>query len=47
MAVVNDAALDVSLSGIERARERIREDYLRSLRFFRFSAAYGEGPLDE
>ncbi len=25
MAVVNDAALDVSLSGIERARERIRE----------------------
>lgn len=28
------------------ARSRIREDYLRSLRFFRFSAAYGEGPLD-
>lgn len=25
---------------------RIREDYLRILRFFRFSAAYGEGPLD-
>ena len=25
MAVVNDAALDVSLSGVERARERIRE----------------------
>src|SRR5277367_1573919 len=25
MAVVSDAALDVSLSGIERARERIRE----------------------
>jgi len=28
------------------ARTRIREDYLRSLRFFRFSATYGEGPLD-
>jgi poly(A) polymerase len=26
--------------------ERIREDYLRILRFFRFHAAYGEGPLD-
>ena len=25
---------------------RIREDYLRILRFFRFSAEYGEGPLD-
>jgi threonine dehydratase len=25
MAVVNDAALDVSLAGIERARERIRD----------------------
>jgi len=25
---------------------RIREDYLRILRFFRFAAAYGEGPLD-
>ena len=25
---------------------RIREDFLRSLRFFRFSARYGEGPLD-
>jgi poly(A) polymerase len=25
---------------------RIREDYLRILRFFRFSAGYGEGPLD-
>jgi poly(A) polymerase len=32
---------------IGAARDRIREDYLRSLRFFRFSAAYGEGPLDE
>ncbi len=26
--------------------QRIREDYLRILRFFRFSAAYGEGTLD-
>jgi poly(A) polymerase len=26
--------------------ERIREDYLRILRFFRFHAAYGEGALD-
>jgi poly(A) polymerase len=31
---------------IGEARQRIREDYLRILRFFRFSAAYGEGPLD-
>lgn len=28
------------------ARARIAEDYLRILRFFRFHAAYGEGPLD-
>ena len=27
-------------------RQRIAEDYLRILRFFRFSAGYGEGPLD-
>ena len=27
-------------------RQRIREDYLRILRFFRFHAAYGEGPMD-
>jgi len=26
---------------------RIREDYLRILRFFRFAAAYAEGPLDQ
>jgi poly(A) polymerase len=26
--------------------ERIREDYLRILRFFRFAAEYSEGPLD-
>lgn len=28
------------------ARSRIREDYLRILRFFRFAAQYAEGPLD-
>lgn len=28
------------------ARTRIREDYLRILRLFRFHAAYGDGPLD-
>jgi poly(A) polymerase len=28
------------------ARERIREDYLRILRFFRFTADYAEGPAD-
>lgn len=28
------------------AGERIREDYLRILRFFRFTAAYGDGPPD-
>ncbi|MGA0533362.1 CCA tRNA nucleotidyltransferase [Hansschlegelia sp. KR7-227] len=28
------------------ARERIREDYLRALRFFRFHARYAEGPID-
>jgi poly(A) polymerase len=32
---------------IGEARQRIREDYLRSLRFFRFSAAYGQGALDQ
>jgi poly(A) polymerase len=32
---------------IGEARERIREDYLRILRFFRFNADYGVGPLDE
>ncbi len=31
---------------IGSARDRIREDYLRILRFFRFFAAYGEGPID-
>ncbi len=28
------------------AEQRLREDYLRGLRFFRFSAAYGGGQLD-
>lgn len=31
---------------IGSAADRIREDYLRILRFFRFTAAYGEGPPD-
>src|SRR6185437_5144050 len=31
---------------IGEPRARIREDYLRILRFFRFHAAYGEGPMD-
>ena len=31
---------------IGEAEERIREDYLRILRFFRFNAYYGKGPLD-
>ena len=31
---------------IGEADRRIREDFLRVLRFFRFSAAYGLGPLD-
>jgi tRNA nucleotidyltransferase/poly(A) polymerase len=28
------------------ARKRLREDYLRGLRFLRFSATYAQGPLD-
>ncbi|MDB5592207.1 CCA tRNA nucleotidyltransferase [Enterovirga sp.] len=31
---------------IGEAARRIREDYLRALRFFRFWAEYGRGPLD-
>lgn len=31
---------------IGEARQRIREDYLRTLRFFRFHAEYAEGPID-
>ncbi|WP_438726100.1 CCA tRNA nucleotidyltransferase [Parasphingorhabdus sp. DH2-15] len=29
------------------ARERINEDYLRIMRYFRFHARYGQGPLDQ
>ena len=32
---------------IGEPEERIREDYLRILRFFRFNAYYGKGPLDK
>ena len=31
---------------IGEAEDRIKEDYLRILRFFRFNAYYGKGPLD-
>lgn len=31
---------------IGSARERIREDFLRTLRFFRFHARFAEGPVD-
>ena len=31
---------------IGEAEQRIKEDYLRILRFFRFNAYYGRGPLD-
>lgn len=31
---------------IGEARQRIREDYLRTLRFFRFHAEYAQGPID-
>ncbi|MCW2305714.1 CCA tRNA nucleotidyltransferase [Rhodobium gokarnense] len=31
---------------IGNADERIHEDYLRILRFFRFHASYGDGPID-
>ncbi len=31
---------------IGKAEDRIKEDYLRILRFFRFNAYYGKGPLD-
>ena len=34
--------LDRRVRFIENARERIREDYLRSLRYFRFHAYYGD-----
>ncbi len=35
-----------SIRFIGDAERRIAEDYLRVLRFFRFHAAYGEGPMD-
>ncbi len=57
MSLTRDGVLHDPLSGeddlrrrhvrfIGDADQRIAEDYLRVLRFFRFSAAYGEGPLD-
>jgi poly(A) polymerase len=57
MSLTRDGALHDPLGGqqdlllrkvrfIGDARTRIAEDYLRILRFFRFHAAYGEGPLD-
>ena len=42
---LNDLA-DRRVRFIGEARKRIREDYLRILRFFRFSARYGDGRLD-
>ncbi len=57
MSLTRDGALHDPLGGeadlaarrvrfIGDADARIAEDYLRVLRFFRFHAAYGEGPLD-
>ncbi|MFT4099227.1 MAG: CCA tRNA nucleotidyltransferase, partial [Rhodoblastus sp.] len=57
MSLTPDGVLHDTLGGEEdlaarrvrfigEADRRIAEDYLRVLRFFRFSAAYGEGPLD-
>lgn len=57
MSLGRDGALHDPLGGqadlaarrvrfIGDAGQRIAEDYLRVLRFFRFHAAYGEGPLD-
>ena len=57
MSLSSDGALHDPLGGradlaarkvrfIGDARQRIREDFLRVLRFFRFHAGYGEGPLD-
>jgi tRNA nucleotidyltransferase/poly(A) polymerase len=39
-------ALSGKVRFIGDPRQRIREDYLRILRFFRFSAQYGDGVLD-
>lgn len=57
MSLTSDGVLHDPLGGeadlaarrvrfIGDADQRVAEDYLRVLRFFRFSAAYGEGPLD-
>lgn len=57
MSLTSDGVLHDPLGGeadlvarrvkfIGDADARIAEDYLRVLRFFRFHAAYGEGPLD-
>ena len=37
---------DARVRFIGAPEQRIAEDFLRILRFFRFSAAYGAGPLD-
>ena len=39
--------LDRKVRFVGDPQERIREDYLRILRFFRFHAQYGRGPLDK
>ncbi|TRO86163.1 CCA tRNA nucleotidyltransferase, partial [Glycocaulis profundi] len=41
-----DDALAGRIVFIGEPRDRIREDYLRILRFYRFHAWYGRGPLD-
>ncbi|MGE3529012.1 MAG: CCA tRNA nucleotidyltransferase, partial [Methyloceanibacter sp.] len=41
-----DDVLSGRVRFIGAAEERIKEDYLRILRFFRFNAYYGKGPLD-
>ena len=50
-STTRSAAMRISLRGAcgsSAMREaRISEDYLRILRFFRFNAYYGKGPLDE
>ena len=41
-----DDLLNKRVRFVGDARQRIREDYLRILRFFRFTAQYAEGPPD-
>ena len=47
---IRSAAMPISSSGAcassAMPSARIKEDYLRILRFFRFNAYYGKGPLD-